>query len=69
MGKTLPKFQSRFQSYNLRDFPGGPVVKTLHFNAGGMASIPGEGTKIPHAMWPQGGKNHDLRGNENRKIF
>ena len=28
----------------------------LHFNAGGVASIPPEGTKILHAMWPQGGK-------------
>ena len=60
---------SNFQSYNLRDFPGGPVVKTLHFNAGGEASVPGEGTKTPHDLWPQKKKNHDLIGNENRKIF
>ena len=32
-----------------RDFPGGPVVKTLPSNAGGMGSIPGRGAKIPHA--------------------
>ena len=31
------------------DFPGGPVVKTLHFNSGGMGSIPGQRTKVPHA--------------------
>ena len=30
-----------------RDFPGGPVVQTP--NAGGMDSVPGPGTNIPHA--------------------
>ena len=29
-----------------RDFPGGPVVKTPHYNAVGTGSIPGQGTKI-----------------------
>ena len=33
------------------DFPGGPVVNTLPFNAGGVGSIPGQGTKIPQATW------------------
>ena len=33
-----------------RDFPGGPVVKNLPSNAGNRSSIPGQGTKIPHAM-------------------
>ena len=32
------------------DFPGGPVVKNLPCNTGNMGSIPGQGTKIPHAM-------------------
>ena len=32
------------------EFPGGPVVKTLHFNVGGAGLIPGLGTKIPHAL-------------------
>ena len=27
-----------------RDFPGGPVVKTSLSNAGGVGSIPGQGT-------------------------
>ena len=31
------------------DFPGGPVVKKPPCNAGGEGSIPGQGTKIPHA--------------------
>ena len=38
-----------------REFPGGPLVKTLDFQVGGMGSIPGWGTKIPHAV--QNGKN------------
>ena len=33
-----------------RDFPGGPVVKILRFNAGDVGSIPGQGAKIPHAL-------------------
>ena len=32
-----------------RDFPGGPVVKNPPSNAGDKGSIPGWGTKIPHA--------------------
>ena len=35
------------------DFPGGPVVKALPSNAGGVGSIPGRGSKIPHASWPK----------------
>ena len=31
------------------DFPGSPVVKSLSSNAGDTGSIPGQGTKIPHA--------------------
>ena len=32
-----------------RDFPGDPVAKNPPSNAGGVGSIPGSGTKIPHA--------------------
>ena len=32
-----------------RDFPGGPVVKNPPSNAGDVGSIPGQGTKMPHA--------------------
>ena len=32
-----------------REFPGGPVVRTLHFQCWGSGSIPGQGTKIPQA--------------------
>ena len=32
------------------DFPGGPVVENPPCNAGDEGSIPGRGTKIPHAV-------------------
>ena len=32
------------------DFPGCPVAKTLPSNAGGVSSVPGWGSKIPHVM-------------------
>ena len=35
----------------LWDFPGGPVVKNPPSNAGDAGSIPGRGTKSPHAVW------------------
>ena len=34
----------------LRDFPSGPVVKSPPSSAGDTSSIPGRGTKIPHAV-------------------
>ena len=37
----------------LRDFPGGPVVKNLPSNAGDMGWIPGQGTRIPHVVGQQ----------------
>ena len=33
-----------------RDFPDGPVVKNLPPNAGSAGLIPGQRTKIPHAL-------------------
>ena len=33
-----------------RDFLGDPMVKNLPCNAGDVCLIPGQGTKIPHAM-------------------
>ena len=40
-----------FFTYKLSswDFPGGPLVKNPPSNAGDAGSIPGQGTKIPHA--------------------
>ena len=34
-----------------RDFPGGPVLKTLCFHVGGVGSIPVWKTKISHTAW------------------
>ena len=34
-----------------KGLPGGPVIKNLLSNAEGVGSIPGWGTRIPHAMW------------------
>ena len=34
----------------LGDFPGGPVVKNPPASVRDEGSIPGQGTKIPHAM-------------------
>ena len=34
----------------VREFPGGPVVRTQRFNCRGLGSIPGWGTKIPQAV-------------------
>ena len=38
-----------FKEGHCRDVPGGPVVKTLFSNARGASSIPGGGSRIPHA--------------------
>ena len=37
------------QEKNGRDFPCGPVVENLPFNAGVLDLIPGQGTKNPRA--------------------
>ena len=39
-----------FQEAQQRDFTGGSVVKNPPGNAGDLGSIPGWGTKIPHAL-------------------
>ena len=41
------------QKYIDRDFPGGPVVKNLPYNSVDKSTIPGQGTKIPHASGQQ----------------
>ena len=38
------------QENNFRDFPGGPVIKNPSSNAGDAGLIPGQVTKIPHAV-------------------
>ena len=34
-----------------RELPGDPVVWALCFHFQGLGSIPGQGTKIPQAVW------------------
>ena len=34
----------------IKDFPSGPVLKNPPWSAGDTGSIPGWGTKIPHAV-------------------
>ena len=47
--KSTNNFMQQKNIVRLLDFPGGPVVKNLACNAGDRGSIPGQGTKIPHA--------------------
>ena len=42
-------YQVIHSEVSLGDYTGGPVLKNPLCNAGDMGSIPGEGTKIPHA--------------------
>ena len=35
----------------LMEFPGGPEVMTLHSHCLGHDSVPGQGPRIPRAMW------------------
>ena len=52
--------------WQARDFPGGPVVKTLPSNAGCVGSIPDPGAKIPHALGP---KNQNIKQKQYCKKF
>ena len=45
--------QQAVQNVILGEFPGGPVIRTLHFHCQGLCSIPGQGTKIPQATQPK----------------
>ena len=52
----LPSFPSnRLKRIKRRDLSGSPVVKTVHFSAGGVGSIPGpgRGARIPRALRPK----------------
>ena len=48
--KTRAAVHQCFKINIYKDFPGGPVVKNLPFNARDVELIPGPGTKIPHAV-------------------
>ena len=48
--QTIRMKENMHEDNRSRDFPGGPVAKNLLSNAGDTGSIPGQGTKIPHAV-------------------
>ena len=47
--KKLDKYQKHLLK-SIKDITGGPVVKNPPSNAGDAGSVPGRGTKIPHAV-------------------
>ena len=52
VGRNIKRCVEIFNK-KMGDFPGGPVVKTLLSNAGGVGLIPDQGGKIPHASQPK----------------
>ena len=56
MGMIIAPDSQRCEDYHsfiylkCGDFPGGPVVKNSPAISEDMGSIPGQGTKMPHAM-------------------
>ena len=50
--KWLEKIKIRIVFHD-RDFPRGPVVRTLSSDARGASSIPGQEAKIPPPLWPK----------------
>ena len=51
MGKV--QLRKDYKKQENGDLPGDPAVKTSSSNAGGVGSIPGQGTNIPHALQPK----------------
>ena len=47
---TLLEARVQQRTKQSQDFPGGPMVKNLPCNAEDVGSIPGWGTRIPHAV-------------------
>ena len=47
---------SKFKNTHWREFPGGPVLRTRRFHCCSLGSIPGQGTKIPQAVWSKNNK-------------
>jgi len=64
MNEWMNEYMNVWEKGNKREqrgnFPGGPVIKTLLSNADGAGSIPGWGTKIPHALQS---KNQNIKKN------
>ena len=54
-----------FKIFQMEEFSGGPVVKTWAFTAVDPGAIPGQGTKIPQAVWC-GQKRKKEKNNKNK---
>ena len=52
-GQRAKTYITQFKRGDNGDFHGSPVINTLCFHCRGMCSIPGWGTKIPHAAKPK----------------
>ena len=50
LGSCSKDYNMYLTKIYFRDFPGGPMVKNPPSNARDAGSIPGWGTKIPHAV-------------------
>ena len=59
---SSPRSIMTLKSFQRGDFSSSPVVKTSPSNARGAGSIPGWGTKIPHAVWMWPKKKSLLKG-------
>lgn len=51
----------------MRDFPGGPLVKTSPFNARSASLIPGQGVEIPQAQQPKPKHKTETRYQKKKK--
>ena len=67
-GSRLPAWRFN-EGSSLGDFPGGPVVKTSSFSAGGVGSIPEWVAKIPHASWPKSQTKKKRQFKKNQKQY
>ena len=59
LNSTYKEREGNTQKCLMRDYPGGPLIKTSPSKAGGASSIPDQKAKIPHASGPKStkGKN------------
>ena len=63
--KTQPSQKERKRkNRKTTEFPGSPVVRTLHFHCRGTGWIPGWGTEILHVAWPGKKRTGKQQNNE-----
>ena len=53
LNSTYREREGNTQKCLMRDYPGGPLIKTSPSKAGGAGSISGQRTRIPHASQPK----------------